>query len=329
MIAYKFTIGKKGQLTCYKSDNTLNKYTGEKALNKLNHIMDFSFHSFDAMVKELNPNKKCYSMVFVSNNHVVTFEDINKFQRSADFSIEKILREIITIAKENQLKAQQLQDVIMEQYQIDVRKTKIALLTAFSASLIAINNIPKHNTAKKEVKVVDDLKLIEGSHVNAADFDDVPDEIVIEAETGSLTLNDKYNVVFDENNVASFISDKEWNGEALTSTMGILTNGPAGEFESFYDADCICNVGMDNCVKYMRDLGYDEETYPYYIRDDGVRMFGDYVMVASNNKVLPKGTIIETSLGTAMVVDACGSAEKITNQVDIATNWTKHLELKK
>ena len=54
MATYKFTIGKKGQLTCYKSDNTLNKYTGKKALDKLEHIKTFDYHSFDSKQKKIN-----------------------------------------------------------------------------------------------------------------------------------------------------------------------------------------------------------------------------------------------------------------------------------
>jgi hypothetical protein len=79
----------------------------------------------------------------------------------------------------------------------------------------------------------------------------------------------------------------------------------------------------------MRDLGFDEDTYPYYIREDGVRMFGEYVMVAANTDILPKGTLIDTSLGMGMVVDHCENSEINVKQIDIAVNWTKNLALKK
>ena len=51
-------------------------------------------------------------------------------------------------------------------------------------------------------------------------------------------------------------------------------------------------------------------------------------MVAADLDTLPKGTIIETTLGTAIVCDACESASKNKRQVDIAVNWTKKLALK-
>ena len=336
MITYKFSIGKKGLLTCYKSDNTLSKYTGKKAFNKLDHIMDFSYHSFDAFVNDINPNKKCYSMVFVSNNHVVTFEDISKFQRSADFPIEEILKAIIAIAKENNLKAEQLQQTIMEQYSIDVRKTKAALLVAFSALLVMINNHPKSAVKNKSNVVnkdninenVEEITVSENEYISVIDSKEFPDELILDYKYGVISKENDCSLEYSDN-VATFAANNEWDGTVLNSNIGVIENGPSGEYETYYDADVISEAGMDNCVKYMRELGYDEETYPYYIREDGVRMFGDYVMVAANTNVLPKGSVLETTLGTAMVVDHCENSEKQAHLVDIAVNWTKKKELKK
>ena len=50
-------------------------------------------------------------------------------------------------------------------------------------------------------------------------------------------------------------------------------------------------------------MGYDEVNYPYWIRSDGVKMLGDYVMCAADFSYEPRGTITSTSLGTAIVVD--------------------------
>ena len=68
----------------------------------------------------------------------------------------------------------------------------------------------------------------------------------------------------------------------------------------------------------MKDLGYD---YEYWIRDDGCKMYGPYIMVAANLSIRPKGTIVETSLGTGMVCDTGGFAYSNTYQLDIATAW--------
>ncbi len=327
MISYKFTIGKKGQLTCYKSDNTLNKYTGNKALNKLEHIKKFNYHSFKNIVKDINTNKKCHSMVFVSNNHIVTFEDINKFQNKADFSIEGILKELLMIIKENQEQNRLIEQNIKEQYHIDARKTKLALLSAFSAAVIAINHFPSIRANTQDKNYVSEPVETKVESIDVIPEVDYPNEVVSSVKMG-IVSKDSYSIEYD-NNVASFVADGEFNGDELNSYDGYIEYGPSGAYETYYDADVICDVGMDNCVKYMRDLGYTEEEYPYYIREDGVRMFGDYVMIAADTNVLPKGTIIDTSLGMGMVCDHCESSETNHRQIDIAVNWTKKLALKK
>lgn len=105
----------------------------------------------------------------------------------------------------------------------------------------------------------------------------------------------------------------QWQGEVLNARNGVV-QGPSGK-ETYY------NLPMDGVIKIMRNLGYSEEEYPYWIRDDGVKMFGPYVMCAANLELRPRGTIIETSLGTAIVCDTGSFAEKNPTQLDIAVDW--------
>ena len=100
---------------------------------------------------------------------------------------------------------------------------------------------------------------------------------------------------------------------SLTKKIGVF-NGPSGK-ETYY------NLPMGGVISIMRSLGYTEEEYPYWVRDDGVKMFGNYVMVAANLEIRPKGTILECSLGTAIVVDTGGFASHNIEQLDIAVNW--------
>jgi hypothetical protein len=90
--------------------------------------------------------------------------------------------------------------------------------------------------------------------------------------------------------------------------------GPSG-YETFY------NLPMDGVIYYMRELGYSEEDYPYWVRSDGVKMFGPYVMVAASLDIRPKGTILPCSLGEAMVVDTGTFASSNQTQLDVAVNW--------
>ena len=80
---------------------------------------------------------------------------------------------------------------------------------------------------------------------------------------------------------------------------------------------------MSGVVNIMRKKGYTEEEYPYWVREDGCKMLGDYIMVAANLEHFPKGTIIECSLGWAMVCDTGGfaSSKDGWNWLDIAVDW--------
>ena len=79
------------------------------------------------------------------------------------------------------------------------------------------------------------------------------------------------------------------------------------------------NLPMERVVSIMREKGYSEKDYPYWIREDGIKMFGGFVMVAADLNQHPKGDIVNTSLGLGIVVDT-GSAIK-GNKIDIATSW--------
>lgn len=82
---------------------------------------------------------------------------------------------------------------------------------------------------------------------------------------------------------------------ALTPDAGINYYG--GVLETYYNLDMSWNVDV------MRGMGFDEADYPYWIRGDGCKMLGDYVMVAADFGWEPRGTITSTSLGPAIVVD--------------------------
>lgn len=104
-----------------------------------------------------------------------------------------------------------------------------------------------------------------------------------------------------------------WEGPVLTKEIG-GNMGPAGR-ETYY------NLPMQGCINKMRSLGYSEEEYPYWVRDDGAKMLGRYVMIAANWKIRPLGTVIETSLGWSIVVDTGTFVEEYPYGVDIAVDW--------
>ena len=128
-----------------------------------------------------------------------------------------------------------------------------------------------------------------------------------------------------------------YNGEVLTAKMGILWNGPSG-------SETFCPDQPVGAVKIMMNRhGYSD--VELYYRDDGVTLvrgvdpngerFEDLIAVAadlydepSNNLdgMFKRGDIVETSLGTAMVVDMCGRAQNVRKATggvhfDIYTAW--------
>lgn len=105
----------------------------------------------------------------------------------------------------------------------------------------------------------------------------------------------------------------KWNGQSLSPSAGAI-NGPSGR-ETYY------NLNMSGVISIMRGMGFSEKEYPYAVRSDGVKTLGGYVMVAANLSIRPKGTLIETSLGTGIVVDTGGFAAHNKTQLDIATAW--------
>jgi hypothetical protein len=62
-------------------------------------------------------------------------------------------------------------------------------------------------------------------------------------------------------------------------------------------------------------------TDEYWIREDGCKMLGDYIMCAANLDVRPRGSLVESSLGTCIVCDTGGFAYSDPYQLDIAVNW--------
>lgn len=109
---------------------------------------------------------------------------------------------------------------------------------------------------------------------------------------------------------AAYVEEHRWKGPVLSKGRGTIT-GPSGK-ETYY------NLNMSVVVNTMRRMGFD---YDYWVRDDGVKMFGDYVMIAANLNIRPRGSIVETSLGPGIVCDTGGFAKKNPTQIDIATTW--------
>ena len=96
----------------------------------------------------------------------------------------------------------------------------------------------------------------------------------------------------------------------MTPSSGVFY-GPSGK-ETYY------NLDMSGVISTMRGMGNNDE---YWIRMDGAKMLGDYIMVAADLNKHPRGSIVETSLGQGIVCDTGSFTYTSDTQLDIATSW--------
>lgn len=107
-----------------------------------------------------------------------------------------------------------------------------------------------------------------------------------------------------------FSGNFEYSGEKLNPSAGTII-GPSGK-ETYY------NLPMEGVISIMRSIGNTDE---YWVREDGVKMLGDYVMVAAHLPTRPRGSLVPTSLGMGIVCDTGTFALSNHTQLDIAVAW--------
>lgn len=128
-----------------------------------------------------------------------------------------------------------------------------------------------------------------------------------------------YKIKYKKNKYAyiykKYVSRKKakeytWKGPKLTKSSGVAY-GPSGK-ETYY------NMNMSGVVSIMRKMGNKDK---YWIREDGVKMLGNYVMVAADLKKHKRGSHVPTTLGMGVVCDT-GEFVKINScQLDVAVAW--------
>lgn len=99
----------------------------------------------------------------------------------------------------------------------------------------------------------------------------------------------------------------------LTAKLGTIQNGV--NKETWYDLNMSKVVERADAFYGLHDV--------YAVRDDGVKTYNGFVIVATNYETYPYGTVIPTSLGLGLVLDTGEFAKESKNIVDIATNWKR------
>lgn len=153
------------------------------------------------------------------------------------------------------------------------------------------------------------------------------EEIMTEEETTEVITEEPseeiQSKVLEVSAEEPYISDNEHAEEEQpkTSNESILTPSKGVNYNAIGYKETYYNLPMGGVVSIMRNCGFDEATYPYWIREDGVKMLGDYVMVAANLDKHPRGSFIHTSLGEGIICDTGSFAIDNPNQIDIAVDW--------
>lgn len=97
-------------------------------------------------------------------------------------------------------------------------------------------------------------------------------------------------------------------GPQLTKSAGVVYYN--GHKETYY------NLNLSRVIE-----GWEEVYGEYHVDERGFKMLGDYIIVAANLDVHPRGSIVECSAGQAVVLDTGGFAKNNPTQLDLAVNW--------
>lgn len=294
MTTYRFCVAPGGSLVCYKVNNGFIKFSGSYAQQLLEHIKDFSFYTFESNIKKTNNSNYTCDITFESNNHQVIFENIKELKKKKSISIENEIKDLVKIVKENN--NNQKEEIENKKQSLLLKKLKAFLYAATISTTVAVTSKVNTQTVKAE-SLVDPTNDINATNTPA-----------VTSEIGAVS------------NIPTTIVAQAiptYNGPVLTKSAGIIHNGPSGGDETYYD------LNMNRVVKNMRNKGFDEINYPYWVREDGVKMLGNFVMVAANLQVYPRGSIVQTSLGVGLVCDTGEFAKTNKLKLDIATAWTK------
>ena len=132
------------------------------------------------------------------------------------------------------------------------------------------------------------------------------------------------SVSIDENGNEFYMIDSEVDDMAILPDPNPVPQGNdhltkaggvyyfEGHKETYY------NLPMGTVVSVAKSRGISGD---YWVRSDGCKMLGNYIMVAAGYSVHPYGSTVNTSLGMGIVVDTGGFASWDPTAIDISTTW--------
>lgn len=230
-------------------------------------------------------------------------------EKEADSNAKKDALKIRTQSTEEFKKNTNFKDLIANSktYEKDLEKISYIIeLANEDRTQISKNSIAISDLKNQENNIEKEKQTLESEKANIDSQKTSIESQINEKQS----IVDEYNRKQEEEKKKSQTSNPNWNGSVLTRSAGV-NYGPSGK-ETYY------NLNMSGVVKIMRNMGNNDE---YWVRDDGCKMLGNYIMVAANLGVHPRGSLVETSLGTGIVCDTGSFASGNSTQLDIATTW--------
>lgn len=168
--------------------------------------------------------------------------------------------------------------------------------------------VEKKETEKETVEEKEEETVKEKEEEETVEVTNIPEEIVIEEPIYSYETyaQEYYSIPQEEVTYAPVYSDSY-----LTAAGGVNYN-QNGYKETWY------NLPMHGVISNAQNNGIYGD---YWVRDDGAKMYGDYIIVAADQNLHPYGSVVDTSLGQGIVLDTGTFIYSNSQQFDIATAW--------
>ena len=156
-----------------------------------------------------------------------------------------------------------------------------------------------------------------------AELSSATDTIVDMDETIETLSSDYTDLELSYNDLSDSHSELLTDYDALKETIyGPNEESPLDKYNgtNYYNGmkETYYNLSMTRVVSIAQNKGLKGI---YWVREDGVKMFGPYVIIAANLHKYPYGSVVDISLGKGIVLDTGGFALSNPNQFDVATAW--------
>ena len=172
---------------------------------------------------------------------------------------------------------------------------KMRFIILMILAMVHTVNVP---TSIEKAQIAEDMKPVLQEHI---------DEVQLSRKMGKVFEK----TVKEENLLRANRTTGNYNSSGhLTMSSGVYWYG--NQKETYY------NLNMSGVVSIAHSNGIEGE---YWVREDGCKMLGDYIILACNRNVHPYGSIVWTSLGMGISLDTGGFAHYNSEQVDIAVSW--------